>query len=252
MNLKTINQEIANEAVESALRMVKGAGKEAEQTKKTMGVVADAVTIAVQFISIFHQIGFLLLLMATDGLHWGHSPLEWLSPLSTLVGSLLIPATIDATMFQCIKGLSNKIASTWSKICCFAALLIPAAASAYVNYAAPGPPIQRYLFAGVVVLILICQGLRAFYRSNFGILQNQGEKAVKEIRFEEPAAEGKRCAVGCTCGKHTPRKTTRKPSQRKNSKKVDAFADTVAGSAPAGPVADPASQIDAINTTVAA
>lgn len=132
-----------------------------------------------------HQIGFFLSIARP---HFENDPLQWVHPVSIIAGAILAPLIVDLTIMYFVRLLTMKVAAASSKLWAFAALILPVAASAYVNFAVPAPhPILNYVFGGAVLFIPLVYGYLAFFKVNFGQLLQLKEETLAQVAA--PAAE---------------------------------------------------------------
>lgn len=132
-----------------------------------------------------HQIGFFLSIARP---HFEEDPLQWVHPVSIIAGAILAPLIVDLTIMYFVRLLTMKVAAASSKLWAFAALILPVAASAYVNFAVPAPhPILNYVFGGAVLFIPLVYGYLAFFKVNFGQLLQLKEETLAQVAA--PAVE---------------------------------------------------------------
>ena len=137
----------------------------AKDAAKTMLEVVQAITKRAKLItgialgaSMPHQMLFLISAciphMRLDSLT------GWLDAIGMIIIAVAVPVVADIAIYNCIDTLGAQIATGKSKIRAYGFLIMPVAASGYVNFLAPAPMLLKGLAAFLVAMILIAQGLR--------------------------------------------------------------------------------------------
>lgn len=145
-----------------------------------------------------HQVSYLLALI-TPFLHW-----DSLAAVSESIGMILlavsIPVATDLFILNNIKTVGATAAARSSKIYALCAMLAPVGVSGYVNFAAPGPQLIRWLAAWAVVLIPLSEAGRAFLRADFVKLEKMETSATENLvrSAEKLAAQAEDAQVTAT------------------------------------------------------
>lgn len=137
----------------------------AKDAAKTMLAIVQAITKRAKLItaialgaSMPHQMLFLISACIP---HMDLTSLTgWLDAIGMLIVAVAVPVVADIAIYNCIDTLGAQVATGKSKIRAYVFLVIPVAASGYVNFLAPAPMLLKGLAAFLVAMILIAQGLR--------------------------------------------------------------------------------------------
>lgn len=141
-----------------ARRFADGAAIEMLKVLEVVNKRARLITKIVLGASMPHQIVYVLALV----IPW----MDWTNASGILesVGLVLIavavPVGCDLLILSCIETVGAKAASTQSRWLSLALMFIPATASAYVNFDAPGPALVKVLAGFLVALVPMAQALR--------------------------------------------------------------------------------------------
>jgi len=165
----------------------KDAAVEMLETIKRIKKRSSLITKLVLLASMPHQIGYLL----SEGMpfmFW-HSPPEIALSLTLILMSVVVPIGCDLMILNCIEALGARAAAAGWRWASLGIMFIPAIASGYVNFLAPGPPIMRVLSGFAVLLIPLSQILR-FISVDFKKVEAQELDTISQVRgtTEEPPA----------------------------------------------------------------
>jgi len=193
--------EYGSKAVEEMLRTI-------ALTKR----IALGIVIAVMAVSFQHQRHYLLSIRMDQ------------------FGAVVIPLVIDALTIVCVKVLSTTGMHRTAKMLALIFLVMPVAASGYINFVGSPNVAVGIIYLIAVACIPVTEVIKAFIRPDFVSI------LAEEDRIQ-PAAKvgrkGKRCEPGCKCGKHP---TTKLRRRRKTPvEKIEALRSVAPVSpAPAG------------------
>lgn len=118
---------------------------------------AETITKIALYLSIPHQVGYLLSKVTLEFSTW-HMWLVSITALGLAVGG---PYLNDRVILMCVRNIAARASSNWSKAKSFVVLVPTTAASGYVNFAAPGAPVIKWVAVGVVVMIVLSQVVRS-------------------------------------------------------------------------------------------
>lgn len=163
----------------------KDAAVEMLETIKRIKKRSHRITQLVLLASMPHQIGYLL----SEGIpfmFWHTAPEIALS-LTLILMSVVVPIGCDLMILNCIEALGARAAAAGWRWAALGIMFIPAAASGYVNFLAPGPPIMRVLSGFAVLLIPLSQMLR-FIRPDFKKIEAEELDTIAQVQgtTEEP------------------------------------------------------------------
>ena len=165
----------------------KDAAVEMLETIKRVKTRSNLITKLVLLASMPHQIGYLL----SEGIPYmfWHSGPEIALSLTLILMSVIVPICCDLMILNCIETVGARAAATRWRITALVIMLIPAGASGYVNFLAPGPPIMRYLSGFAVLMIPLSQILR-FVRPDFKKVEAEELDTIAQVKgtTEEPPA----------------------------------------------------------------
>ncbi len=163
----------------------KDAAAEMLETIKRVKKRSNLITKLVLVASMPHQIGYLL----SEGIPYmfWHSAPEIALSLTLILMSVIVPIGCDLMILNCIETVSARAASTGWRVAALVIMFIPAGASGYVNFLAPGPPIMRVLSGFAVLLIPLSQILR-FVRPDFRKVEAEEMDTISQVKgtTEEP------------------------------------------------------------------
>lgn len=130
---------------------------------------AGIVTKIALFVSMPHQIGFMLSKMPLDfpKIVGMKEVIAWLESTTMISGAVGIPVAVDFLILICIRQIAAKAATTTSKVVAFLVMLAPVAVSGIVNYGAHGDRSVKLFFVVPVALIPLAEGVRAFMKPSF-------------------------------------------------------------------------------------
>jgi hypothetical protein len=165
----------------------KDAAVEMLETIKRIKKRSNLITKLVLAASMPHQVGYLL----SEGIpymFWHDGPQIALS-LTLILMSVVVPVGCDLMILNCIETLGARAAAWGWRWAALGIMLIPAGASGFVNFLAPGPPIIRILSGFAVALIPMSQVLR-FVRPDFKKVEAEEVSMIAEVvgTKEEPPA----------------------------------------------------------------
>lgn len=184
---KAENQGTFTQARIFVMQWGKDAAVEMLETIKRVKQRSNLITKLVLAASMPHQIGYLL----SEGIpymFWHDGPEIALS-LTLILMSVIVPVCCDLMILNCIETVGARAAATKWRATALAVMLIPAGASCYVNFLAPGPPIMRYLSGFAVLMIPLSQILR-FVRPDFKKVEAEEVDTIAQVQGtkEEPPA----------------------------------------------------------------
>lgn len=165
----------------------KDAAVEMLETIKRIKKRSNLITKLVLLASMPHQIGYLL----SEGIPYmfWHTAPEIALSVTLILMSVVVPIGCDLMILNCIEALGARAAASGWRWAALGIMFIPAAASGYVNFLAPGPPIMRWLSGFAVLLIPLSQILR-FIRPDFKKVEAEEIDTIAQVRgtTEEPPA----------------------------------------------------------------
>ena len=165
----------------------KDAAVEMLETIKRIKKRSNLITKLVLLASMPHQIGYLL----SEGMPYmfWHAAPEIALSLTLILMSVVVPIGCDLMILNCIEALGARAAAAGWRWAALGIMFIPAGASGYVNFLAPGPPIMRVLSGFAVLLIPLSQILR-FIRADFKKIEAEELDTIAQVKgtTEEPPA----------------------------------------------------------------
>jgi len=228
-----------------ATEYAKNTAREMLDTITGVSKKAGRVSRIVLAVSMPHQIAFIL----------GLAPLtfgslnEVLFSATLALGSVLIPIAVDYLILICIQVIAARGMARPVKKGAIYVMAFPILISGAVNVLAPAPWQMRVLFGVMVILIPLAEGLRAFIRPDFSIIEAMETEVAAQVarpskklapeQAEERAAKARVTKEQNRWNKLTPGQKAAE-TRRKNA---------AAPVSPAGPTADAVpsvEQLDAI------
>lgn len=168
----------------------KGTAKEMLETIKSNAKDAERNSKIALYLSIPHQMGFLL----------GLVPLVFNS-LGSVLGSITLlgmaiglPYLCDRLILMCIRNIATRVVSTWDKAKAFLVLMPAIAVSVFLNIAAPGPELMKWVCGAVVTMVPLYQIIRSV-RPNFkkaGADETKIRNEVAELAVNSSVSDAER------------------------------------------------------------
>ncbi|HEX6970269.1 MAG TPA: DUF2637 domain-containing protein [Micromonosporaceae bacterium] len=184
--------------------------KAVEEMLKTIGLtkrLALGIVVAVMAVSFQHQRHYLL--------HIGMDQF----------GAAIIPLVIDALTLLCVKVLSTTGMHRTAKSIALMFLVLPIAASGYINFVGSPNVAVGVVYLIAVACIAVAETIKAFIKPDFVSILAEEDRVQPAKQVGRTA--GKKCAEGCTCGKHN-----RKPKPRKRTPRAPKAAPVSPGRVP--------------------
>lgn len=120
---------------------------------------------------------------------------NYLDAFGMVIVAVAIPFGADIAIYSCIDAIGAEFATKRSKIRSFCFMIIPLGASGFVNFLAPAPMILKGLSAFLVSLIVISQGLRIFFETDWDKLERFEAQNVIVVEDEVVVAPAPRRRV---------------------------------------------------------
>jgi hypothetical protein len=206
------------------------ATKYAENTASNMldvirkiGQRAGRITKIALGVSMPHQIGYILAL-AVPHMGWTNAS-QILESITMILLAVGVPIATDLLILNCIETIGAAAASSASRVRAFALMFIPVLASGTVNFLAPAPTLIKVLAAFIVTMVPMAESLR-FIRPDFAKIERMETQVAAQVA--PLPTEGRRCAPGCKCGRHS----RKAPAKRKRTVKTPASAPVSPGEVP--------------------
>jgi hypothetical protein len=129
-----------------------------------------------------------------------------------LYAAIAAPVALDALTFICIKGIATRGTQRSGKIISFVVMIFPVTISSTINFLGAGEPIVKLAYVAMVCMIPAAELVAAVTKPDF-VQMDEMERKVMPVSLVE--ARGNKCEVGCTCGKHAPRKSLKPTKARR-------------------------------------
>ncbi len=148
---------------------------------------AAKLTLIVLGVSMPHQISYLVSQCAPY-LHWSSWDLS-VESVGMLMIAGSVPVVGDLVIISCIEQISTKAMAMRSRLRAVGIIIPVLSVSGYVNFAAPAPPMIKYLAAFLVLCILFIETLK-FAKPDFAAIEAMRHEIMAQVT--PPAAPVKR------------------------------------------------------------